>query len=234
MLSSLGFDTVIVNNQSYDDDSLALLFELLVPLDVINYIFAFDFDLTLNAVSLHNERLKKFKSRASSLSPRGVHIFAFSNVLLDKGFSLNKDINRLKAVKSPPAMISSLPLFADKNYDVIARDVNQIIYRKHNFLLISNFKQVLETSSYEFCQKLLSAKGVGFGIDINYLFDPAKLYLAKDILKFKSDFIPTISHHISNYVGIVNEAQHFLDIFGKKDYYDLFRRVRKCSTHLGF
>lgn len=78
MIASLGFDTIIVNNHDYSDSDLLLLFELFAPLDIKNFIFLFDFDLSSGVFSFHTDKLKEFKRRASNISLHAAFIYFLS------------------------------------------------------------------------------------------------------------------------------------------------------------
>jgi hypothetical protein len=100
-------------------------------------------------------------------------------------------------------------------------------------LVISDFDKILETSSLELCKRLISVPNIGLAIDVNYLFDPQNINIVKFLLKSNSMLIPTVSHHISNYVGIVNEISYFQEICGKSQYYKLCTRINLCAAKAG-
>ena len=233
MLPSLGFDTVIVRNRAHDADSLSALFELLYPCGIRNFIFLADIDLATDALSLMDTRVKNFYSHLKSVTPRGVHVKIFYNLILDRGAAFNKDIKRLYADKKHSALFVTLPIMLDSNYDAIANDVNQLLYRRKVFPIFTDFNMTLETSSYDFCLKLVNDVKAGFGIDVNYLFDPKNIKLAESLLRSGAKFIPTISHELSDYVGIMNEADFFMEKIGKNSYYRLCSLITGCSVRVG-
>lgn len=233
MIASLGFDSIIVNNNRFDDENLSRLYEVFVPCGIKNFIFLFDFNISINSISLTFEKIKNFKNHLSNLSPRGIHNKVFCNLIFDKGSSFNPYLNRLFAVKKNKSVFISLPLFTDLNYESIAQDLNNLVYRLKSFSILSNFDMVVETSSFEFSQKLLGVPNIGTCLDINYLFDPQKLEIANSLIKSKALFIPSVSRDILNYVGIMNEADFFLEMIGKKNYYTLCSHILKCSSKIG-
>ena len=233
MLASLGFDTIIVNNRRYDEESLSELFNLLFPFGVNKFIFLLDFDLSLDSFSVQFEKIQRFAKIVSNISPRGARSKIFYNLILDKGSSFNPEFNRLYSVKKARSLFLSLPLFTDTNYEVIAQDLNNMIYRMNAFPLITNFDMVVETSANIFWQKLLSVSNLGVSVDINYLFDPEKLGFAEALILNKTPLIPSVSRDIANYVGIVNEAEFFFEKIGKKKYYSICSQISRCSSKFG-
>jgi hypothetical protein len=164
---------------------------------------------------------------------RGVNVKVFYNLLLERGAAFNKDIKRLYADKKHSSLFVSLPLMLDRNYDAIANDVNHLLYRRKAFPVFTDFNMTLETSSYDFCTKLLSSIKAGFCFDVNYLFDPKNVKLAETMLASGARLIPTISHDLSNYVGIMNEADFFMEKIGKSSYYRLCSLITGCSIRVG-
>ena len=233
MIDSLGFDTIVVNNYVYDDESLSSLFELFFKYDVSNFIFLCDFKLSEDSFSIVSERISDFAARLKKLSLRGVHCKVFYNLILERGSAYNPSFKRLYASRRHNSLFMQFPLFLDNQYESLATDINYILYRRRSSTVISNFDKVLETSSNELSRKLLAVPGLSAAFDINYLFDPKNIDTVRFLLKNNCLLLPTVSHHISNYVGIVNEAQAALDLLGKNDYYYLCNRIRKCSVNFG-
>lgn len=230
MLTSLGFDTVIINNGDYDSQSLAFLFELLSKSDIKNFVFASDFDLSQNSFSLENQKINNFKAYLKNISFRGIHNKVFYNLIFSQGATFNDEFKRLYAVKKYNSLFITLPIFTDTFYESLAADINHMIYRHKAFPVILNFDKILDTASEDFCDMLINTSHIGFGLDVNYIFDPAKLRYIDKLLCKGSMIIPTICHHMSNYVGIMNEAESFMENIGKRKYYQLCAQIRRCAA----
>ncbi len=230
MLTSLGFDTVLIHNRRYTDDELEQLFSLFSQYDVKNFIFLCDFDFEVDAITIERQRTIDFLDRAESMAPRGVHIKAFYNVIASNGFAFNKDIKRIYANKKYRSLFVGLPLFTDNSFDAIAHDLNNLIYRQKTFSVFTCFDGVINTASQEFCQKLIKNSNVGFGFDLNYMLDPKNLPLIFDLLNSRTLLLPMISHDISNYVGVIKSAEHTMEEIGKKNYYQLCSQIHKCAS----
>ena len=229
MLTSLGFDAVIINNGDYDAQSLTFLFELLSKSDIKNFVFASDFDFAQNSFSLENQKINNFKAKLKNISFRGLHHKVFYNLILTQGSVFNHEFKRIYAVKKYNSLFVTLPLFTHTSYDSLATDINHMIYRYKAFPVILNFDKILDTASVDFCDMLINSSQLGFGLDINYIFDPAKrTYIEKLLLKGSLIF-PTISHNISNYVGIMNEAKAFMENMGRRNYYQLCAQIIRCT-----
>ncbi len=230
MLTSLGFDTVIINNCDYDSQSLTFLFELLSKSDVKNFVFASDFDFAQNSFSLENQKIDNFKSYLKNISFRGIHQKVFYNLILSQGSIFNDEFKRVYAVKKYNSLFITLPLFTHTYYESLATDINHMIYRHKAFPVIMNFDKILDTASEDFCDMLINTSQMGFGLDVNYIFAPAKLTHIEKLLRKGSLIFPTISHHASNYVGIMNEAEAFMENIGKRNYYQLCTQIRRCAA----
>ena len=230
MLTSLGFDTVLIHNRRYTDGELEQLFSLFSQYDVKNFIFLCDFDFALDSITIERQRTLDFLERAAVMAPRGVYVKAFYNVIANGGFAFNKDIKRIYANKKRRSLFVGLPLFTDNSFDVIAHDLNNLIYRQKTFPVFTGFDGVLNTASPEFCRKLIKNGNVGFGFDLNYLFDPKNAKLLFELLESRVLFLPMISHDISNYVGVIKSAEYIMEEIGKKSYYQLCSQIRKCAS----
>ena len=230
-MTSLGFDTIVIHNHWYDNDSLSELLNTFSYYGIKNFIFLSDFDFSLNSLSVENEKLNNFKARFSKASlPRGVFCKAFYNLSIDKGSAFNKDIKRVYSVRKYRSLFVNLPLFTETNHELIAQDINHLIYRQKAFPVFSHFDGIINTTSKEFYSKLIKNTSVGFAMDINYIFDPNNASVILDMIKSKALIVPMIAHHNSNYVGVLNEAEFFMEKIGKKNYYQLCTQMRKCAT----
>ncbi len=233
-MTSLGFESVLIDNYTYDDVSLKQLFELLSPLGIRNFIFLFEFDFSENSFAVHFQKLKNFEARANKLLPRGFSAYAKSKLLLKEGCSFNKDFKRIFASKKHRALFSSYPIFSESfRYD-LAKDINQILYRHKCFTLFTEFEKVAETSSVDTYSKLFGISNAAFGFDINYLLRPEKTAFVDSLIKNKVMLMPMITHDFSNYVGIARQAEYFIENSGKKKYYEMCRIFLRCASRLGF
>ena len=229
MLSSLGFDTVVVNNHSYDSQSISTLFSLLYPNGVSNFIFLSDFGFTQNSFSLESSKIHGFKNDLKAISPRGVHSKIFYNLSFERGCAFNPEFERIYALRKFNSLFIELPMFLDNEYASLATDINYALYRRKTFALISNFDALTETTSDSLWKKLLAVPNLAFGLDINFIFAPKNVDKIRALINNNCPILPTVSHHVSNYVGIMNEAEFFMETIGKQNYYYLCNRIRKCS-----
>ncbi len=233
-MTSLGFESILIANYNYDDESLRRLFELLSPLGIRNFIFLFDFDFAQNSFAIQNQKLRDFEVRADKFLPRGFHAIAKHKLVLNEGCSFNKDFKRIFAYKKTHALFSTYPIFSESfRYD-IAKDINQILYRHKCFTVFTEFNNVIETSSNNTYSKLFGISNIAFGFDINYVLNPDKLDIIEALLSNGNMFMPMITHDISRYAGILEQAEYFIKISDKKTYYDLCRIFSRCASKLGF
>lgn len=232
-MTSLGFDTVLVNNRIYDEDSILQLFNTLSVHDVRNFIFLSDFDITVNSFSLEFEKIKSFKAFLSKLAPRGVHTYVYYNTFFDKGLVHNKDFNRLYALKKKSSLFINMPLLSKAVYEELAADINYMLYRKSARPLCTGFDLNLETSDMSVCEHLLACKGLSFGFELNYIFSKDKRPLLAEIVKNKTFFIPTITRPVIEYKDIIHSAEEVLNDIGKRDYYQLCASINRCASTFG-
>ncbi len=235
MTTSLGFDTVIVNNRMYDTESLSLLFNQLLKHDIKNYIFLSDFDFINNSFSLEADRIKKFKVLLKDITPYGVHTKICYNLNFEHDVSFNKELKRLYAYRKNSSLFISLPTMLDlKIYDSFSIDLNRLIYRLNAFPLCVDFDKVIETSNMDICMRLLKNPRIAFGFDLSYLFSPEKLDFLKTLIQNNSLVIPTISQDILQYEYLDYFYEKLLDNIGKEKYYQLCTKINKCSILFGF
>lgn len=232
-MTSLGFDTVLVNNRIYDDDGILQLFNTLSVYDVRNFIFLSDFDITVNSFSLESEKIKGFKAFLSKLAPRGIHTYVYYNTFFDKGLVHNKDFNRLYALKKKSSLFINMPLLSKAVYEELAADINYMLYRKNAHPLCTGFDMNLETSDSSVCEHLLSCKGFSFGFELNYIFSKDKRSFLDEIVKNKTFFIPTITRPIVEYTDILHNAEETLKYIGKRDYYQICASINRCASMFG-
>ncbi len=233
MLPSLGFDTVIVNNRMYDDNSLSSLFSFFKPLGIYNFIFISDFDLSANSFSLEREKIKAFKSHLKSIAPYGVHTKVFYNLLLSSGSAFNSHLYRLYANKKKSSLCVTLPIFDGDYYNTFAKDINHLLYKQNASVLINRFDTLLELSDKNICARLLKNPKILFGLELSYILSPRNIDFAKSLAKEKIMFIPQISYALDEYVGVMENANDLLENIGKVNYFELCTRIRKTSDTFG-
>ena len=231
MITSLGFDTILIHYGAFSND-ITSTFELLYPLGIKNYIFLVDYDPTFDSIPILKARLKELKKLYSDTSSHNVKIKCALNMHICNGSAFNPSIDQIYANKKSKALFIVLPLFADINYQSIALDVNHILYKKSALPIMTSFDKILESTNYDFCSKFVHNSKIGLGVDINYLLAPKNQSLFNDVIKSRSLIIPSISHDISNYAGIKASTEFIIDQYGKKSYYAICSQINKCSTKI--
>ena len=236
MLSSLGFDTILVNNFDYSDESLSKLFAIFYPCGVKNFVFLSEFELSSDSFSLQREKIKQFKSRLKRLAPRFVHCEIFYDLTIDQGSAFNPEIKRLYASKRNSSIICSLPIMLDSRYDSIAKDVNRLLYRLKAFPVFSNFDTVLSTSNLNFCFKLVKDVNAAYAIDVHHIFDADKFPMISTFLKYNARIIPKVSKDIDCYDSdiILSSAELLMSKIGKNSYYRFCSNCTRGAAKIGF
>ncbi len=233
-MSSLGFQTLVVNNRSYDNHSLTRLYDLFIPLGISNFVFLSDFDFTKDSFAIKASRIKSFKLEQKPCLPRRTHVDVFYHLILNEGCAFNPDFARLYTNKKYRSLFCSYPIFLKGVRHDLAKDINQMLYRAHSFVIFTNFEAVIETSVPEAYQKLFDIPNIGFGFELTYLFRADKQPLLRKLLDKGVLIIPMISHDVSNYVGIMNDAKYFMETFGKNVYNKLCLQLSRGCTKFGY
>lgn len=232
MSTSIGFDTLIVNNRAYAEDDLLALFELFVPLGVKNFVFLFEFDLAATSFLRVEQKISPLKELLSRITPRGVHSAVRLSLVFDKGVSFNSALPKLYTSRTKKSLFVSLPIFPQTDDNAFATDLNRLIYRSGAFPIFTCFENIIRTAPSDFAHKLLATPS-GFGFDLNYLLRIDNRELARTLIASNTLVLPVISHELANYVGIVNETSCFKEVFGKNDYYKICSQINRCSIKAG-
>ena len=230
MITFLGFDTVVLHYRYSSDNNK--IFELFYKAGIKNFIFLFDYDPTIDSISIMRYKIKQFKESAVRSAPYRIKIKCIFNLILTSGAAFNDDISRLFVSRKNRILFLSLPMFTADNYDSIARDVNHLLYKKHVTLVFTSFEKIIETSSLDFCVKFINNPRIHLAVELNYLFSPEKQDFFNSVLKSGSGVLPDISGDIFNYAGILASADNILEKYGKKNYYKLCSQINHSSLAL--
>ena len=233
MLSSLGFDTLIVHADKISSD-LEHAFNLFYEIGIKKVLLLFNYDPLRDSITLIKSRANEFKKFCSRYTYRRIKIKCALNLHITEGSAFNDSINRIYLNKHFKTIFVSLPLFTEINYEPIALDINNLLYKKKAFPIFTSFEKIIETSSLDFCSKFINNPKIGISIDINYLLNPQKEQVFKSLLKSSSMVYPTVTHDISNYAGILPSTKFIVKKYGKKPYYALCSQINKGSTKLLF
>ena len=229
-MPSLFFDTLVIHNNNYDKDSICRTLDLFSACGVQNFIFLIDFDFTKNPISIQKEKINSFKANLADLRKRGMHTYVFNNIAFVKGVSLNKDLPKMYASHKVSSAFLEIDLKSSSDYDILAQDINTLIYTKKVFPLFSHFDSIIEYSPESEYKKLLSNRNFGFGFDLHYIFDPQKTDMILKIIANRTMIMPMISSDISNYISYAKDAEFLIDRIGKSNYSALCHQVQRCSS----
>ena len=229
MITYLGFDTIVLHYRNYFNNSII---DLLYSVGIKNFVFLFDYDPLIDSISIMRYKFEKFKKDILNAVAHHIKIKCVFNLIISPGVAFNKDISRLYSNRKNKTLFLSLPMFTDTNYDLIAKDINCLLYKNNITLVISSFEKIIETTNLEFCQKFINNPRIALSVDINYLLDPMKQNFFDSLLKSNSNILPNISRDVSNYAGILKSTDNILNKYGKKNYYKLCSQVNHSSLTL--
>ena len=233
MLTSLGFDTLIIHtNRFYSNLDQTL--EYFYNLGIKNFLFLFDYDPLSDSISITKSKMTEFKNNLAKTSPRRIKIKSAINLHISKGAAFNDSLDQLYYNKSSKAIFLSLPLFIADNYEPISLDINHILYKKSAFPIFTSFEEIVESSSIDFCSKFISNPKICLSIDLNYLLNPNKEIVFNKILNDNSYILPSISYNIANYAGILSATDFAIEKYGKKAYFNICSQINRTSTKIAF
>lgn len=233
MLTSLGFDTLVVHaDRFYSDMHQAL--DAFYVLGIKNFLLVFDYDPLCDSISIIKNKMDNFKILCAKSASHRIKLKCALNLHLSQGAAFNDSLTRLYCNKASKTLLVSLPLFTDSNYEPIALDVNHLLYKKSVFPIFTSFEKIVESSSIEFCSKFINNPKIAISIDLNYLFNPQKEILFNKILNSNSLVLPSISKDISIYAGILSLAEFDIKKYGKKSYYSICSQINRTSSKLLF
>lgn len=231
MLTSLGFDTIVIHtNRFYSDVNKTI--ETFYSFGIKNFLFIFDYDPLYDSTAILKSKIKEFKNIHKSQSPHRVKIKTALNLNISPGVAFNDSIDQIYISKKSKALFTSLPLFTDINYDPISLDINHLLYKKSSFLVFTDFEEIVESSSVEFCSKFINNSKIGICTDLNYLLNPEKKILFNKIITANCPILPSISRDFGNYAGILNSSEFIIKQYGKKAYYSLCSQINRASTKI--
>ena len=231
---SLGFDTLVINNKFINNTDLVDLFEIFTPLGIKNFVFLYEIDLASDNITFHLDKSKEIKKYILNVSPRGTRIKVAQSISFAYGLMQNPYCGRLNVSRKTHATFISIPMFPDVTNNMFATELNQMLYRKNIFPIFNSFESIEKTSPNTFYSKLLQSANAGFVFDINHLFDSNNKNLVKLVCDYSTHILPSISYDIVNYIGIAKQAQYFIGLVGKKDYFRLCSLINKTSRLIGF
>ena len=231
MLSSLGFDTIIVHADKISSN-IEHAYNIFYEIGIKKVLLLFNYDPLCDSITLIKSRANEFKSLCSKYAYRRIKIKCALNLHITEGSVFNDSINRIYCNKSFKTIFVSLPLFTETRYQPIALDINNLLYKKKAFPVFTSFEKIIETSSLDFCSKFINNSRMGLTVDLNYLLNPQKDKLFNLFLTSNSLIIPTISQNMANYAGILPSADFALNKYGKKEYYKLCSQINKASLKI--
>ena len=231
---SLGFDTLIINNIHYSDSQLTELFEFFTALDITKFVFVHDFDFQSDNLTFTLDKFKSYSQHLSKLSPRRSRVKVCTNIPIIDNLSEYSDIRRLRVSNKNNSIFVSIPIFQNFSDNSFATNLNKLLYRLNLFPIFTSYDYVLKSSSSEFSRKLLSVKNCGFTFDLNFILDARNSDLHKSILSQNIHILPSISHDLGNYAGVLKSADHLMSVIGKTEYYKMCSLINHSSTHIGF
>ncbi|MBE6533748.1 MAG: hypothetical protein E7678_02090 [Ruminococcaceae bacterium] len=231
MITSLGFDTIAIHADKFYSNIPQTL-KIFYEFGIKNFLFIFDYDPLCDFIPIIKAKMNEFKDFYKRNSTLRINIKCALNLHISHGAGFNNSIDKLYCNKKSNALLIAMPLFTDKNYDPIALDINNLLYKKSAFIILSSFEKIVESSNLEFCSKFINNPRIGISADLNYILNPEKEIFFNQVLNTNTLFLPSLSQDVGNYAGALSSADYAIKKYGKKKYYYLCSQINKASDKI--
>ena len=217
-MAYLDFDTLLICNNHFDEESVKYTFELFKSVGIRKFIFTYDFDRELKPMSQAIQKLRTLKPYLSSLAPRGLRIYTAFNVPLSEGSVFAPSFKRL-AFGHSDRIFAELPFC---NYDDwLETDMNRLLYKNKLKPAFVSFERSLSIVDRDITERFMTIKNAVFCMDINYLTSIEALANLERYISLGINFFPCVSSDIFNYPGIIKSFDLLKDRIGKEKYFNL-------------
>lgn len=216
----LPFDYLVVSNPPMDSDALKDLFSFFTEHGIRKFIFLLDFDRTRCTLSQIKERQKNLNARLRSIHPRGIIAETYLNLILSNGVVYDPSIASLFAKKTPFLFVKT-PVMCDESW--IDSDLNYLLYKMNLLPILTSFEENLRTNAHSRMDQILRSKAYRMTLDLNYITALDSDVRMMQIISREISVFPSITHDLSNYVGIEKAMLQYKSRLGDHTYGRLCR-----------
>ena len=228
-MSFLAFDYLIVSNPHLDPESLKDTFSFFKERGIRKFIFLLNFDRTLHTVSQIKDRQKKLNDLLRSIRPHGILVNSFFNFVLSDGIVYDRSIASLSA-KTAPFLFVKTPVLCDEAW--VDSDLNYLLYKMNCQPILTSFEGNILTNSQTRINQMIHSNAYRFRLDLNYITSPDADSRIMEMISREISVFPSITHSLSNYVGIDQAFEQYKARLGEHRYMLVCRNFWNAEKYL--
>lgn len=225
-MSFLPFDYLVVSNPSLGFEAFKDTLSFFSDRGIRKFIFLLDFDRTLYTVAQIKDRQKKLNEHLQSIRPHGTLTDSFLNLILSDGIVYDPSIASLSS-KMAPFLFVKAPVLCDASW--VDSDLNYLLYKMKRQPILTSFEGNILTNSQTRIDQMIHSKAYRFCLDLNYLTSPDADPRMMQIISREISVFPSITHSLSNYVGIEKAFAQYKERLGEYTYARLCRNFWKTE-----
>ena len=218
-MAYLDFDTILIDNQLFDETILLATFQFFSELGIRHFIFTYELDCDRMTIPAALSKLKHVQSRLKRCKTRGSRFYLALRPILTEGLVTHKQFKRLAFGQSSDCLFLSLPLFVGDEW--VASDLNYLLYKQKLNPVFTSFERNLQTNSKELVNSISHISSAVYALDAMLLTSNEGFAIAQDLIKNGCRILPCVSKHLSEYAGIQKSYAHLMDHVPSVDYFNL-------------
>ena len=219
-VSFLPFDYLVVSNPHLDSESLKETLSFFHERGIRKFIFLLDFDRTVHTLAQMKDRQKNFNFLLQSIRPRGTFADSFLNLILSDGIVYDPSVASA-STKTAPFLFVKAPVLCNSSW--VDSDLNYLLYKMHRQPILTCFEGNILTNSQSQIDQMIRSKAYRFSLDLNYITSSDADVRMMQIISREISVFPSISHSLSNYVGIEKAFEQYKERLGNPAYTRLCR-----------
>ena len=223
----LDFDTLLICNNDFSEDSVRFTLEFFKSIGVKKFIFTYEYDRDLKPVSSAFAKFKSLKPYLRSLAPRGVRIYTAFNVVLSEGLVYDKEFTRFSFGHSDRIFIS-LPY--DNQIEWLESDMNHLLYKNKQKPAFISFRHI--DHSQDILNRLTAIKSSIFSMDINYMTSINSREAICSLAESSVNIVPCIMRNVFEYSGVLKSIVLFQNRIGIRNYLKICNNFYNSSSEL--
>lgn len=230
-MNSLDFHYLIVSNQAFDEESLQNTFTFFGALGIRKFIFTVPFDLANRSVGILLDKMQRLRIRLHKCCPRGCSFELFPYVDVAEDTVFHADLSRCLIKSSPYIFFRISAFYHPSNTDSA---LNHLCFQRKYRPIFTSFEDAIRTGSSEHIDRLTGSRLLCFSMDLNFMTEIESKNQMLQWIRQGTFLLPSISHDLSNYTGILNRFQLFKEDIGASNYTKFFRSVHTLGHRLFF
>jgi len=166
-------------------------------------------------VSQIKDRQKYFNELLRSARPRGITSECFLNLVLSDGIVYDSSMDSFSA-KTLPFLFVKAPILCDDAW--VDSDLNYLLYKKNRLPILTSFEGNIATNAPAHIDQMIRSKAYRFSLDLNYITSLNADIRMMQMISREISIFPSISHDLSNYVGVEKAFEQYKERLGESTY----------------